>query len=73
MEFAQEVTEKFLALWDKLGIQKDGWAATTDPRHKRTVQQGSAVTLRKGRVNEGEILRILQRSSGTVSDRQGKK
>src|SRR5450755_1176759 len=32
MEFAQEVTEKFLALWDKLGIQKDGWAATTDPR-----------------------------------------
>jgi methionyl-tRNA synthetase len=39
MEFAQEVTEKFLALWDKLGIQKDGWAATTDPRHKRAVQR----------------------------------
>ncbi len=39
MEFAQEVTEKFLALWDKLGIQKDGWAATTDPRHQRTVQR----------------------------------
>jgi methionyl-tRNA synthetase len=39
MEFAQEITEKFLALWNKLGIQKDGWAATTDPRHKKTVQR----------------------------------
>ena len=42
----RQVTEKFLALWDKLGIQKDGWAATTDPRHQRTVQQGPAVALR---------------------------
>jgi methionyl-tRNA synthetase len=39
MEFAQKITEKFLALWDKLGIQMDGWAATTDPRHKKTVQR----------------------------------
>ncbi|MBV8174707.1 MAG: methionine--tRNA ligase [Verrucomicrobia bacterium] len=38
-EFAQRVTAKFLALWDKLGIQRDGWAATTDPRHKRAVQK----------------------------------
>ena len=38
MEFAQAVTRKFLALWDKLEIQKDGWAATTDPRHKRAVR-----------------------------------
>jgi methionyl-tRNA synthetase len=39
MEFAQELTDKFLALWNKLGIQKDGWAATTDPRHQKTVQR----------------------------------
>src|SRR4029077_7231317 len=38
LEFAREVTAKFLALWRKLGIQNDGWAATTDPRHKKTVQ-----------------------------------
>jgi methionyl-tRNA synthetase len=38
-EFARQITEKFLALWDKLGIQKDGWAATTDPRHKLAVRK----------------------------------
>src|SRR6202041_1875180 len=26
LEFAQKVTAKFLALWEKLGIQYDGWA-----------------------------------------------
>ena len=39
MEFAQKVTAKFLALWEKLGIQKDGWAETTDPRHKSAVRK----------------------------------
>jgi methionyl-tRNA synthetase len=39
MEFAQRITQKFVALWDKLEIQNDGWAATTDPRHKKTVQK----------------------------------
>ncbi|HEY1477880.1 MAG TPA: class I tRNA ligase family protein [Chthoniobacterales bacterium] len=39
LEFAQQVTEKFIALWDKLRIQRDGWAATTDPRHKRAVRK----------------------------------
>ena len=39
MELAQRLTDKFLALWDKLEIQKDGWAATTDLRHKKAVQK----------------------------------
>jgi methionyl-tRNA synthetase len=39
VDFAQRVTEQFLALWDKLNIQRDGWAATTDPRHKSAVQK----------------------------------
>jgi methionyl-tRNA synthetase len=39
MEFAQKVTAKFLALWEKLEIQKDGWAETTDPRHKSAVRK----------------------------------
>lgn len=37
-EFARGVTEKFTALWTKLGISYDGWAATTDPVHVRCVQ-----------------------------------
>jgi methionyl-tRNA synthetase len=39
MEFVQKITAKFLALWEKLEIQKDGWAETTDPRHKHAVRK----------------------------------
>ncbi len=38
-QYAREITEKFTALWAKLGIAYDGWAATTDPRHRRCVQR----------------------------------
>ncbi len=37
-EFVDGLTEKFLELWQTLGIRYDGWAATTDPLHKRCVQ-----------------------------------
>lgn len=37
-EFVTGVTEKFTALWDQLGVQYDGWAATTDEKHIRVVQ-----------------------------------
>jgi methionyl-tRNA synthetase len=37
--FAREVTTKFVALWEKLGIRYDGWAATTDPLHQGVVQR----------------------------------
>ena len=37
-EFVDGVTAKFTALWDKLDVRYDGWAATTDPRHKACVQ-----------------------------------
>jgi methionyl-tRNA synthetase len=36
--FAEQCTAKFLALWKTLGVQYDGWAATTDSRHKAAVQ-----------------------------------
>lgn len=39
LQYAQEVTQKFTALWDRLGIRYDGWAATTDPRHELCVQK----------------------------------
>ena len=37
-EYAERVTALFLALWEKLDVQYDGWAATTDPRHHRVVR-----------------------------------
>ncbi|MEI8039051.1 MAG: class I tRNA ligase family protein [Verrucomicrobiota bacterium] len=36
--FVQNTTQKFLDLWAKLGVRYDGWAATTDERHKACVQ-----------------------------------
>lgn len=37
-QYVATVTGRFTALWEKIGIRYDGWAATTDPRHKRCVQ-----------------------------------
>jgi methionyl-tRNA synthetase len=37
-QFVAEITAKFIALWEKLEVRYDGWAATTDPLHKRCVQ-----------------------------------
>src|SRR5438067_600145 len=37
-QFVAGVTEQFIALWDKLGLRYDAWAATTDPLHKKCVQ-----------------------------------
>ncbi|MEP6937398.1 MAG: class I tRNA ligase family protein [Chthoniobacterales bacterium] len=36
--FVDANTAKFQALWEKLGIKYDGWAATTGDRHKRCVR-----------------------------------
>ncbi len=38
-EFVAGLTEKFLALWDKLDVRYDAWAATTDAVHKTCVQE----------------------------------
>ena len=37
-EFVDAVTEKFKALWKKLDVKYDAWAATTDPLHKECVR-----------------------------------
>lgn len=37
-EFAHNIAQKFRALWQKLGVEPDGWASTTDSRHRRCVQ-----------------------------------
>ncbi len=38
-EHVNNITEQFLALWNRLGSSNDGWASTTDPRHKACVQK----------------------------------
>jgi methionyl-tRNA synthetase len=37
-EFVDGITGKFKALWDKLDVRYDGWAATTDELHKEAVR-----------------------------------
>ncbi len=37
-EYVEKVTTRFTALWEKIGVHYDGWAATTDQRHKSCVQ-----------------------------------
>src|SRR3981189_497278 len=40
-QFVDEITAKFVALWEKLNVQytkPGGWAATTDTKHKKCVQ-----------------------------------
>ena len=38
-EFVDGITGKFVALWKKLGVDYDGWAATTDELHKKNVRE----------------------------------
>lgn len=38
-EFARRMTAHFVALWEQLGVRYDGWAETTDERHRRVVQE----------------------------------
>jgi methionyl-tRNA synthetase len=63
VEFAGRLSQKFLNLWRKLGIQYDGWAATTDPRHKRAVQK-----VLQSLHDKGELYK--QKYSGYYSVRQ---
>ena len=37
-QFVDGTTAKFIALWEKLEVHYDIWAATTDPLHKKCVQ-----------------------------------
>ena len=37
-EYVKTVTARFSALWEKIGVDYDGWAETTDPSHIRCVQ-----------------------------------
>jgi methionyl-tRNA synthetase len=68
-QFVAGVTEQFIALWDKLDVRYDGWAATTDPLHKKCVQ-GMLQRLRNDRDDEGRELLYKDKQSGYYSVRQ---
>jgi methionyl-tRNA synthetase len=62
-EYVDQVTAKFVAVWEKLDVQYDGWAATTDASHKACVQ-----TLLQRLHDEGQLYKATQ--SGYYSVRQ---
>lgn len=62
-EFVRGLTDKFIALWNKLDVKYDEWAETIDPRHKQVVQ-GMLQRL----FDEGQIYKDKQ--SGFYSVRQ---
>src|SRR4051812_14961832 len=62
-QFVGGVTEQFIALWDKLDVRYDAWAATTDPLHKQCVQR-----MLQRLFDEGQIYKDKQ--AGYYSVRQ---
>ena len=64
-QFVDSITAKFIALWQKLEIRYDGWAATTDPRHKACVQ-GMLQRL----YDEGQIYKDKQEGYYSVRQEQ---
>ena len=62
-EYVDQITAKFRALWTKLDVQYDSWAATTEPSHKACVQ-----TLLQRLHDEGQLYKAKQ--AGYYSVRQ---
>jgi methionyl-tRNA synthetase len=64
-QFVDEITGKFIALWEKLEVRYDGWAATTDPLHKRCVQ-----AMLQRLYGEGQIYKDKQEGYYSVRQEQ---
>ncbi|MEI6713716.1 MAG: class I tRNA ligase family protein [Verrucomicrobiota bacterium] len=64
-EFADRCTAKFLSLWKTLGVDFDGWAATTDPLHKAVV--GKILTRLH---DEGQLYKQAHRGFYSVRQEQ---
>ena len=64
-KFVAETTAKFVALWKKLDLSYDAWAATTDPDHKKCVQQ-----ILQALYDKGEIYKATYRGFYSVRQEQ---
>ena len=76
-QFVDEITAKFVALWDKLEVHYDRWAATTAPLHKECVRANPPAPWddhNPGRAAAGGFTRrrrrLYQRAPGAVPHRQ---
>jgi methionyl-tRNA synthetase len=64
-KFVVETTQKFVALWRKLDVSYDAWAATTDPLHKKCVQE-----ILQALHDKGELYRATYRGFYSVRQEQ---
>jgi methionyl-tRNA synthetase len=64
-QFVDEITARFIALWERLEVRYDVWAATTDPLHKRCVQ-GMLQRLH----DEGQIFKDKQEGYYSIRQEQ---
>ena len=64
-QFVDSITAKFTALWQKLGVEYDGWAATTEDQHKHCVR-GILQRL----FDEGQIYKDTQAGHYSVRQEQ---
>ena len=64
-QFVREVSDKFIALWERLDVKPDGWAETMDARHQRVVQ-----VILQQLFDEGQIYRKSHRGSYSVRQEQ---
>lgn len=64
-EFVRDVTQRFAALWETLGIQYDGWAATIEPQHKTCVQR-----ILQRLFDEGQLYKAAQGGHYSVRQEQ---
>ena len=63
-QFVDGITAKFVALWKKLGVEYDGWAATTDPKHKECVRANLQMLWDDKDPATGESRWIYKKSEG---------
>src|SRR6187401_1184602 len=57
-QFVREVSDKFIALWERLDVRPDGWVETVDSRHQRVVQ-----AVLQQLFDEGKIYKKVHRGS----------
>lgn len=65
LAFAEQCTAKFISLWQKLGVNYDGWAATTDALHKQVVQK-----ILQSLFDKGELYKQAHRGFYSVRQEQ---
>jgi methionyl-tRNA synthetase len=64
-QYVDQITPHFTALWEKLGVKYDGWAATTDEKHKRVVQ-----AILQKLYDAGQLYQKVQRGFYSVRQEQ---